>query len=65
MNIEKAKCFEDDERLVSLKRALSSALWYANIMDNRLDALTQRRKEAWEDVDGLYKKLREHQHGRA
>jgi hypothetical protein len=65
MNIEKAKSFEDDERLVSLKRTLKSAMWFANIMDNRLDALIERRKEAWEDVDGLYKKLRDYQNGRA
>lgn len=65
MNIEKAKRFEDDEQLMSLKRELRNAIHLAIQKDNQLDWLITQRKLAWYDVDALHTKLKEYQVGRA
>lgn len=63
MNIQKAKCFEDDEQLLHLKQAMRSSLNLAITLDNKLDRVIEQRKQAWQDVDKLNEQLKAYQHG--
>lgn len=63
MNIQKAKSFEDDERLLNLKQAMRLNLNLAITLDNKLDRVIEQRKQAWQDVDKLNEQLKAYQHG--
>jgi hypothetical protein len=65
MNIEKAKNFEDDEQLALLRQAVRSKLNLATVLDNKLDQVIEQRQQAWQEVDQLWKQLKEYKNGRA
>ncbi len=60
MNIEKAKNFEDDEQLALLRQAVRSKLNLAIVLDNKLDRVIEQRQRVWQEVDQLWKQLKEY-----